>query len=44
MATTEHSDTDPLEDVPAANCPYCGGRTAIVSDIATCGECGWMDA
>jgi hypothetical protein len=44
MAATENGSTDPLAGVPAATCPHCGGRTAIVSDLATCGECGWMDA
>jgi hypothetical protein len=45
MAATEPSgEGDPLADIPAATCPFCGGATGIVSDLATCGECGWMDA
>jgi hypothetical protein len=44
MATSDAAGSDPLEGVPPATCPFCGGATAIVSDLATCGECGWMNA
>jgi hypothetical protein len=43
MATTDTSH-GPLDGIPPATCPHCGGGTAIVSDLASCGECGWMDA
>jgi hypothetical protein len=43
MAASDTSETDPLDGIPPATCPFCGGSTAIVGDLATCGECGWMD-
>lgn len=44
MAATDPSSAGPLDGIPRATCPFCGGGTAIVSNLATCGECGWMDA